>query len=175
MDRGAGRILTTHMGSLPRAEALADLLIRQDNEEAIDETALSAEIDAAVGRVVERQLASGVDIGNDGEQPRVGFQTYVGSRMSGFGGEGRRPEPPDMVLVTGAVDSTSNYVEHAEVVAERIVRAVQALGDRERVIAGVDCGFGTFAGYSLVADDVVWAKLEALSAGARLASERLWS
>ena len=59
--------------------------------------------------------------------------------------------------------------------AERIVRAVRALGDRERVIAGADCGFGTFAGYSLVADDVVWAKLEALSAGAALASGRLWS
>ena len=85
------------------------------------------------------------------------------------------PLPPEMVLVTGTIESTSNYVEHPEVVAERIVRAAEALGDRERVIAGVDCGFGTFAGYSLVADDVVWAKLQALSDGAALASKRLWS
>lgn len=380
------RILTTHMGSLPRAESLANLLISQDNGEAIDEAALAAKTEAAVTRVVARQRESGVDIANDGEQPRVGFQTYVSSRMSGFGGEGQRPEPteialfpewakmikarrpprarmynapaalaevryenyagiseecglfrqalagqkgdfvecfmtaaspgivattmmnqyydshedylfalarelgkeyryivdagfllqvdapdlameracffqdlslaefqasvalhiaainmaldgipaekvrlhccwgnrdgphtedvtlgdvlpllleakvgglclpfanprhahevellrtvplpPDMVLVTGAIESTSNYVEHPEVIAERIVRAAGALGDRERVIAGVDCGFGTFAGYSLVADDVVWAKLRALSVGATLASQRLWS
>ncbi|MDP6706591.1 MAG: methionine synthase [Alphaproteobacteria bacterium] len=386
MEISRERILTTHMGSLPRPAALADLLIRQDNGEIVDAAALDAEIVGAIDRVVEYQLASGIDIANDGEMPRVGFQTYVGSRMSGFGGEGRRPEPteitlfpewakmikarrpprarmynapaalsevryedlsgiaeecelfrralagrddrltecfmtaaspgivattmmnhyydshedylfalasglakeyrysieagfllqidapdlameracffqgqslaefqdsvalhvaaintaldgippekvrlhccwgnrdgphtedvalgdilpllleakvgglclpfanprhahevevlraqplpPEMVLVTGAVESTSNYVEHPEVVAERIVRAVDALGDRERVIAGVDCGFGTFAGYSLVAEDVVWAKLEALGAGARLASDRLWS
>jgi 5-methyltetrahydropteroyltriglutamate--homocysteine methyltransferase len=374
------------MGSLPRNEALADMLIRQDNGETVDAAALGAESAAAVERVVARQLAAGIDIGNDGEQPRVGFQTYVSSRMSGFGGEGRRPEPteialfpewakmikarrpprarmynapaalaevhyedfsgigeecglfrdalagqgdgfvecfmtaaspgivattmmnhfydshedylfalarelgkeyryiieagfllqidapdlameracffqnqsltefqasvalhiaainqaldgipaekvrlhccwgnrdgphtedvalddvlpllfeakvgglclpfanprhahevellrtvplpPDMLLVTGTIESTSNYVEHREVVAERIIRAVGAMGDRERVIAGVDCGFGTFAGYSLVADDVVWAKLRALSDGAALASQRLWS
>ena len=84
------------------------------------------------------------------------------------------PLPPEMLLVTGTIESTSNYVEHPQVVAERIERAVRAVGDRERVIAGVDCGFGTFAGYSLVADDVVWAKLKALSDGAELASKRLW-
>lgn len=379
------RILTTHMGSLPRVEPLAELLIAKDNEDPVDEAELAREIASAVDRVVARQLDAGVDVGNDGEQPRVGFQTYVTSRMSGFGGEGSRPEPTeislfpewakmikarrpararmynapaaiasvtygdtggieeectlfraalaksgrafaepfmtaaspgivtttlmnhfydshedylfaladglnieyryivqqgftlqidapdlameracffqrqsmkefqdsvalhiaainraldgippdkarlhvcwgnrdgphtedpelkdllpillearvgglclpfanprhahevdlfkstplpaDMLLITGTIESTSNYVEHPEVVAERIERAVRAVGDRERVIAGVDCGFGTFAGYSLVADDVVWAKLEALSQGAALASERLW-
>jgi 5-methyltetrahydropteroyltriglutamate--homocysteine methyltransferase len=82
--------------------------------------------------------------------------------------------PKDMALVAGCVESTSNYVEHPEVVAERLERAVRAVGDKERVIAGVDCGFGTFAGYSLVADDVVWAKLKALREGADIASGRLW-
>ena len=385
MQRSDERILTTHMGSLPRVEPLADLLIAFDNNEPVDRATLAREIDGAVHRVVARQLAAGVDVGNDGEQPRVGFQTYVTTRMTGFGGEGTRPEPteiamfpewarmikarrpakarmynapaaqgevryedfsgvaeecalfakalaaqergfaenfmtaaspgivtttlmnhfydshedylfalaaelnkeyayiveqgftlqidapdlameracffqtqnltefqesvalhiaainralegipPDkarlhvcwgnrdgphtedvglgdilpillqakvgalclpfanprhlhevdqlartplpaeMLLVTGTIESTSNYVEHPEVVAERIERAVKAVGDRERVIAGVDCGFGTFAGYSLVADDVVWAKLQALSDGAAIASKRLW-
>ncbi len=82
------RILTTHMGSLPRVETLARLLIDQDNGVAVDEAALAAETEAAVRRVVARQLESGIDIGNDGGQPRVGFQTYVSSRMSGFGGAG---------------------------------------------------------------------------------------
>lgn len=86
----------------------------------------------------------------------------------------RTPPPGDMLLVAGAIESTSNYVEHPEVVAERIARAVAAVGDKERVIAGVDCGFGTFAGYSLVAEDVVWEKLKALRDGAALASKRLW-
>jgi 5-methyltetrahydropteroyltriglutamate--homocysteine methyltransferase len=98
MESSRERILTTHMGSLPRNEALADMLIRQDNGETVDAAALGAESAAAVERVVARQLAAGIDIGNDGEQPRVGFQTYVSSRMSGFGGEGRRPEPTEIAL-----------------------------------------------------------------------------
>ena len=379
------RILTTHMGSLPRSELLAELLIAMDNEEAYDEAAMAGEVERSVAEVVRRQAEAGVDIANDGEMPRVGFQTYVSSRMTGFGGEGRRPPPlemtmfpkwaemiakrrpararmynapaalrevryedlsgiaaecegfrralagreaaftecfmtaaspgivtttmmnhhyqshedylfavarglnkeyryiaeqgfvlqidapdlamerfaffqdqalkgfqdsvalhvaaintslegvpaeqarlhvcwgnrdgphvtdvaladilpilcearvgamalpfanprhahevdllksmplpGDMLLVAGVIESTSNYVEHPQVVAERLERAVAAVGDRARVIAGVDCGFGTFAGYSLVAEDVVWAKLKALAEGAELASKRLW-
>lgn len=385
MKASEERILTTHMGSLPRSDVLAELLIAMDNEEAIDETRLEAEVERALAHVVDAQAEAGVDIANDGEQPRVGFQTYVTSRMSGFGGAGERPipeemelfpqwaamiakrrpararmynapaairevayedlsgveaeiagfrkalaghegefaecfmtaaspgivtttmmnhhydsheayltavarglnkecrriaeagfllqidapdlamerstffkrqslkqfqeavalhvaaintaiegvpaeqvrlhvcwgnrdgphttdvalpdilpllyeakvgalclpfanprhahevellrrtpPPGDMLLVAGAIESTSNYVEHPEVVAERIARAVAAVGDKERVIAGVDCGFGTFAGYSLVAEDVVWEKLKALRDGAALASKRLW-
>ena len=74
----------------------------------------------------------------------------------------------------GVIDSTTNYVEHPEVVANRIEAAVDAVGDRERVIAGVDCGFGTYAGYEIVAPEIVWEKLKALAAGARIATERLW-
>jgi 5-methyltetrahydropteroyltriglutamate--homocysteine methyltransferase len=385
MQMSRERILTTHMGSLPRSELLAGLLIAMDNEEAYDEGAMAAEVERSLAEVVARQAEAGVDIANDGEMPRVGFQTYVSSRMTGFGGEGKRPPPlemtmfpkwaaliakrrpararmynapaaiaevryedlagietevagfrqalagredafaelfmtaaspgivtttmmnhhyashadylmavarglnkeyryiaeqgftlqidapdlamerfaffqdqdlrqfqdsvtlhieaintalegvpaeqarlhvcwgnrdgphvtdvalaeilpilcrakvgamalpfanprhaheidllkrmplpDDMLLVVGCIESTSNYVEHPQVVAERIERAVRAMGARERVIAGVDCGFGTFAGYSLVADDVVWAKLQALSEGAAIASKRLW-
>ncbi len=80
----------------------------------------------------------------------------------------------DQILVAGVIDTTTNYVEHAEVVADRIVRIAEALGDPRRVLAGTDCGFDTSAGMGLVAEDVVWAKLGALAAGARLASARLF-
>jgi len=79
-----------------------------------------------------------------------------------------------MLFLPGVIDSTTNFVEHPEVVADRILQAVDAVGDRSRVIASVDCGFGTFAGSELVAESVVWAKLRALKDGAALASARLW-
>jgi 5-methyltetrahydropteroyltriglutamate--homocysteine methyltransferase len=377
------RILTTHTGSLPRPPALRDLLVRQDRGEAIDAGALAREAQAAVQHVVRRQIEAGIDVGNDGEQPRVGFSTYPAKRMRGFGGASarrlsrdiaehpdyaarlsrqragaarindapqavsevaytdlseataecemfrrcpetgkfaeafmtaaspgviatimldafygsheryvralaremrreyelivsrgfvlqldcpdlameaarffqdepldrfldavalhvdaineaiaglprdrirlhlcwgnydgphthdvplepllpivyrarvgalslplasprhqhelkafrRQPLPDGMLFVPGVIDSTTNVVEHPEVVADRIAAAVETLGDRTRVIAGVDCGFGTFAGSQLVEESVVWAKLRALREGADLATRRLW-
>jgi len=379
------RILITHVGSIPRNEALRELLVRQDRGEAIDERELERQIEAAVQVVVARQLEVGVDVGNDGEQPRAGFSTYVARRMRGFGGESRRltardlidfpdyaallarrrrsaariadapqaiaeihyddlseaarecdlflrcaqaaPRPfveafmtaaspgtiatvllnahydsheryvmalaremrkeyelvharglvlqldcPDlamervrffqheslerfqravelhveainqataaipadrirlhvcwgnydgphvhdvpleavlpiilrakvgalslplanprhqheyavierhglregMLFLPGVIDTTTNYVEHPAVVADRIARAVEAAGDRSRVIASTDCGFGTFAGSEMCAESVVWAKLRALKEGADIATKRLW-
>jgi 5-methyltetrahydropteroyltriglutamate--homocysteine methyltransferase len=86
----------------------------------------------------------------------------------------RRPLPDHMALVAGVIDTTSNYVEHPEVVADRITLAVLAVGDPARVIAGTDCGFDTTAGIGDVAPSLVWEKLRALRAGADLASERLY-
>jgi 5-methyltetrahydropteroyltriglutamate--homocysteine methyltransferase len=384
MQRSDERILVTHVGSIPRSPALRDLLVRQDAGEPVDERELARQAEAAVRHVVEQQLAAGVDVGNDGEQPRAGFSTYVARRMRGFGGESRRPlardleEHPDyaemlarrrrsaarianapqavaeieyadlgeaerecelftrtvaalpgrfaetfmtavspgtaatilldahygsheryvaalarelrkeyeliharglvlqldcpdlamerarffgarpldtflaavelhvdainraiaaippervrlhvcwgnydgphthdvpaeailpviyrarvgalslplanprhqhevrvlrrvpppasMLVLPGVIDTTTNYVEHPEVVADRLVQVVEAVGARERVIASTDCGFGTFAGSEMVAPSVVWAKLRALRAGADLASRRL--
>jgi 5-methyltetrahydropteroyltriglutamate--homocysteine methyltransferase len=383
MQLSRDRILTTHVGSLPRNDTLTDLLIRREAGEAIDKTKLDAEMDKAVREVVEKQKAAGIDIGNDGEQQRVGFQTYVPTRMSGYAGESKRkvgrdfaetpelveqfirrfpkrgkisnapqaqgevkyhdlsqirneiarfrrctpkgafveefatapspgivattlqnvfydshekyvdalarelrheylaiheaglilqvdapdlamertmtfqdlPEtefvrvcdlhlhainkavegiprdrwrlhvcwgnwegphehdvplgsilsilykttagalsiefanprhaheyeaikkagwPKDLILVPGVIESTSNFVEHPEVVARRIAEAVAVVGDRERVIASTDCGFGTFAGREWVAGSVVWKKLKSLREGADIASSRLW-
>lgn len=385
VKRSDDRILVTHVGSLPRPAALRDLLVRQDAGETVDPHELERQAEAAVRHVVERQLAVGVDVGNDGEQPRAGFSTYVARRMRGFGGESRRPlaldlvehpdfaqtlalrrrgaarianapqavaeieyadlgeaerecdlfrrcaaalpagftesfmtavspgtaatillnayydsheryinalarelqkeyalihargfvlqldcpdlamervrffqhepldrflamvelhvdainraiaaippervrlhvcwgnydgphthdvpleavlpllyrarvgalslplanprhqhevkvlrrrTPPDsMLILPGVIDTTTNYVEHPEVVADRLLQVVDAVGARERVIASTDCGFGTFAGSEMVAPSVVWAKLRALSDGAALASRRLW-
>ncbi|MFZ1118591.1 MAG: cobalamin-independent methionine synthase II family protein [Candidatus Binataceae bacterium] len=86
----------------------------------------------------------------------------------------RIPPPQEMILIPGVIDVTNNYLEHPEVVADRIERFVEALGDRSRVIASTDCGFSTFAGYVMVGEDVAWEKLRIMSEGARLASERLW-
>jgi len=82
--------------------------------------------------------------------------------------------PDDKILVPGVLDSTTNFVEHPELVAERICRFADIVG-RERVIAGTDCGFSTFAGFGAVDPDIVYAKLSAMAAGARIASRRLWS
>jgi 5-methyltetrahydropteroyltriglutamate--homocysteine methyltransferase len=385
MHRSTNRILTTHVGSLPRPPALRDLLIRHERGESIDRAEFQRQIEAAVCRVVEQQLGAGIDIGNNGEQPRVGFQTYVASRMQGFGGASARPTsmdvrafpdygamlrvrrsqttkidnapqalaevhytdlseaarecdlfqqclaeqpqsfvepfmtaaspgiiattllnayydsyehyvmalarqmqreyefihsrgltlqldcpdlamersryfqndslerfqeivalhidalnlaianipqehirlhvcwgnydgphihdvpleailpllyrakvgalslelanprhqheykvfkryplPEHMLFMPGVIDSTTNYVEHPEVVADRICQAVEAVGERSRVIASTDCGFGTFAGSEMVAESVVWVKLRTLRAGADLATRRLW-
>jgi 5-methyltetrahydropteroyltriglutamate--homocysteine methyltransferase len=384
MRASGERILTTHVGSIPRSAALRTLLVQQDRGEAVDEAALEREAEAAVREVVRRQLEAGVDIGNDGEQPRAGFSTYVARRMRGFGGASRRPAakefaefpdyaamlarrradaarigdapqavgpvryedlgeaerecdmfdravaaapakfterfmtavspgtaatillnahydsheryvmaladqlkkeyelihrrgyvlqldcpdlamerarffqddslerfqravalhvdainracagippdrirlhlcwgnydgphthdvpleavlplvtrarvgalslplgnprhqhehrviarlglPADMLFLPGVIDTTTNYVEHPEVVADRLVQAVEAVGDRTRVIASTDCGFGTFAGSEMCAPSVVWAKLRSLSEGAALATRRL--
>lgn len=379
------RILTTHVGSLPRPPALRELLIRQERGEAVDPDALERHMADAVAAVVQQQQAAGIDIGNDGEQPRVAFHTYVAQRMRGFGGgwvrptrrditefpdfaemwrvqqqrtarplqtpeavadieyvnlqdatqecdlflrctdtlsqpfverfmtaaapgiiatamrnrhydsyeryvfavaeqmqkeyelihakglllqidapdlameramlfqdaplqhfqdivalhiaalnralehippaqvrlhvcwgnsEGphthdvpleailpllyqanvgalsiemanprhqheyaafqRHPLPAHMLLLPGVIDTTTNFVEHPEVVANRLCQVVAVVGERSRVIASVDCGFGTHASWNLVAESVVWAKLRALSEGAALASRRLW-
>jgi 5-methyltetrahydropteroyltriglutamate--homocysteine methyltransferase len=379
------RMLTTHVGSLPRPPRLTELLLQQERGEVIDEAELTRQVEMAVEAVVRKQLEVGIDIGNDGEQPRVAFHTYVAQRMRGFGGgwvrpvrrdvtefpdfaamwrarqqgtarprqmpqavaevgytdlrdaeqecdlflrctesqprqfterfmtaaspgiiatamgnayydsheryvfaiakqmqkeyelihargfivqldcpdlameramlfqdaplqrfqevvethiaalnaaianipaehvrlhvcwgnsEGphthdvpleailpslyqarvgalsielanprhqheyavlkRYPLPDSMLFMPGVIDTTTNYVEHPEVVANRLCQAVDVVGDRSRVIASTDCGFGTYAGWNFVAESVVWAKLRTLVEGAAIASARLW-
>ncbi len=378
------RILTTHVGSLPRNEKLSDLLVQREAGQPVDQTEFAAEMDRAVRHVVAKQAGAGIDIGNDGEQQRVGFQTYVPQRMSGFGGISKRrrgkefeefpelvaslqrrfphvskqqnapeaqgdlkyldikpieseiarfkaiaaeqahfaetfmtapspgiisttmlnahydshdayldalaremrneylaihnaglilqidapdlamdrtmmyrdlsdgefvkkverhvaaindgiagiprdrvrlhvcygnwegphihdiplatilpslyqanvgalsiefsnprhaheyaalkahPLPKDMILIPGVIETTSNFVEHPQVVARRIEDAVAAMGDRERVIASTDCGFGTFTNREWVIEPAVWLKLKSLREGADLASQKLW-
>ena len=87
----------------------------------------------------------------------------------------RHPLPPGMLLIAGVIDPTTNYVEHPEVVADRIERAAEVIGDPRRVLAGTDCGFDTAAGLGEVAEEVVWEKLKALRAGADMATHRLFN
>jgi 5-methyltetrahydropteroyltriglutamate--homocysteine methyltransferase len=83
------------------------------------------------------------------------------------------PLPEDKVLVTGVLDSTTNFVEHPELVAQRIGRFASVVS-KERVIAGTDCGFATFAARRVVEPRIAWLKFDAMAEGARIASERLW-
>jgi len=384
MQHSERRILTTHTGSLPRPKPLVELQLRVNQGEAVDAALLDATARAATQRAVAQQLACGIDIGNDGEQPREGFFTYVRYRMSGFGGQGQRPPakdvaayptyrelfqghaakslhtappcaigavryvdraplerelaqfravldaqprrfvqsfwtapspgivacgmqnhyyaslaeyiealatalrteyeaiaaaghvlqidgpdlamerhrqfadrpldeflafvdltvsaldralsdvppsqvrlhvcwgnyegphthdvpleallphlyraragalvlpmanprhaheyrclarhrlPRDWLVVVGCIDTTTNYVEHPEVVADRIEAVAEAVGDPHRVLAGTDCGFDTSTGVGMVAEEVVWEKLRALRAGADIATSRLF-
>ena len=81
--------------------------------------------------------------------------------------------PEGKIIIPGVIDSTSNFVEHPELVADRILQYARVVG-AENVIAGVDCGFGTFAGRLQVDSKIVWMKLASLAEGARLASKELW-
>ncbi len=81
--------------------------------------------------------------------------------------------PEDKVLIPGVLDTTTNFIEHPKLIAERILRYADIVG-RERVMAGTDCGFGTFAGFGAVHPTITFGKLAALTEGAALASERLW-
>jgi 5-methyltetrahydropteroyltriglutamate--homocysteine methyltransferase len=81
--------------------------------------------------------------------------------------------PPGKLIIPGVLDSTTNFIEHPQLVAERIGRYARLVG-RENVIAGTDCGFGTWVGQAAVDPDIVWAKLASLAEGARLASKELW-
>lgn len=84
------------------------------------------------------------------------------------------PLEDDQVIVAGVVDPLTNFVEHPEVVADRIEQVARVVGDPRRVMAGTDCGFDTSAGRGRVADDVVWAKLAAMAEGAKIATQRLF-
>jgi 5-methyltetrahydropteroyltriglutamate--homocysteine methyltransferase len=112
--------------------------------------------------VVYRVNANGISI--EAANPRHEHEWAVFTEM---------PLPPGKYLIPGVIDSCTNYVEHPEVVAQRIVRFAQVVG-RENVVAGTDCGFGTFAGFSAVVPGIAYAKLASLGEGARIASADLW-
>jgi len=86
----------------------------------------------------------------------------------------RRPLPADLTVIAGVIDTTTNYIEHPEVVADRIERLARALGDPHRVMASPDCGFETTTGAHMVAEEIVWEKLCAMRDGAAIASRRLF-
>ena len=90
-----------------------------------------------------------------------------------MGGLARAKLPDDKILIPGVITQSTVLVEHPELVAQRLLRFAEIVG-RERVIAGADCGFASFAGSNEVHPSIVWAKFQALSEGARLASKQLW-
>src|SRR5271169_5154208 len=97
MLRSEDRILTTHAGSLPRPESLTAMLVKTSRGEEVDRAAMLREIEESTRYVVGQQLAAGIDVGNNGEQSRESFFTYVQHRMTGFGGRSERPIMRDIV------------------------------------------------------------------------------
>ena len=125
MRKSDERILVTHVGSIPRNAALRDLLVQQDRGEPVDEGELERQAEAAVRHVVQQQLQAGVDVGNDGEQPRAGFSTYVARRMRGFGGESKRPLARDLA----EHPDYTGMLEYRRRAAARIMNAPQAVAE----------------------------------------------
>jgi 5-methyltetrahydropteroyltriglutamate--homocysteine methyltransferase len=115
-----------------------------------------------IAPIVLKALPVGLCI--EGANPRHGHEWMVWRDV---------PLPDEKVIITGCLDTTTNFVEHPELVADRIVRYAEVVG-RERVIAGTDCGFGTMIGMDGVETRVAWAKLASLVEGAALASRELW-
>jgi 5-methyltetrahydropteroyltriglutamate--homocysteine methyltransferase len=103
----------------------------------------------------------------EGANPRHAHEWTAWRASSG----GKVKAPDDLVLIPGCIDSTTNFVEHPELVAQRLGHYIAAVG-KDRVIAGTDCGFSTFAGFGVVEPDITWAKLASLREGADLASAR---
>ena len=190
------RIPTTHTGSLPRPDDLtalhsrfADLTLEEFRREvARNVEALNHAVqdippgrmrlhlcwgnyegphthDVALADILDLVLrARPAGISVEASNPRHGHEWQVFMT---------RPLPDERYLVPGVIDTTTNFVEHPDLVAQRLLRYAQVVG-RERVVAGTDCGFGTFAGMSSVVPTVVWAKLAAQAEGARRASAQLW-
>ena len=125
MRKSDDRFLITHVGSIPRNPVLRDLLVKQDRGQPIDERELERQVEAAVRAVVARQLEVGIDVGNDGEQPRAGFSTYVARRMRGFGGESKRAAARDIA----EFPDYAAMLEFRRRTAARIANAPQALAE----------------------------------------------
>jgi 5-methyltetrahydropteroyltriglutamate--homocysteine methyltransferase len=93
MKLSTDRILTTHVGSLPRPQPLVELLIKKDRDQPYDKADFEAQVTKAVADIVARQVAIGIDVVSDGEASKVGYATYVHERLTGFGGEPFTPKP----------------------------------------------------------------------------------
>ncbi len=121
--------------------------------------------DVALADIIDLVFqARPVGISFEAANPRHGHEWRLFERLK---------LPAGKVIIPGVIDSTTNFIEHPELVAERISRYAKLVG-REHVIAGTDCGFGTWVGQAAVDPDIVWAKLASLASGARLASREFW-
>ena len=170
MKRSTERFLTTHTGSLPRPEDLVRMMYAKEEGVPVDRAALGARIRTAVEEAVGKQAAAGVDVVNDGEMSKPSYATYVKDEWKLFE---TVKLPEGKVLIPGVLESKTNFIEHPELVAQRIGRYAKLVG-RENVIAGSDCGYGTWVGQAAVDSDVVWAKMAAMAEGARIASREHW-
>ena len=187
MKRSTDRILTTHAGSMPRPQDLVEMLATKRDGGGVIEA-----LNYALTDVPEDRVRFHVCWGN-GEAPHTRdvalkdiVQVVLKVKAQAYSVEASNPRhahewklwqdvklPDGKVLIPGVIDSVTNFVEHPELVADRIVTYANIVG-RENVIAGTDCGFGTSAGTENVYPPIVWGKLATLTEGAKLASAQLW-
>jgi 5-methyltetrahydropteroyltriglutamate--homocysteine methyltransferase len=113
MRRSNGRTLTTHTGSLPRSDTLVNLLAAQNRGEPVDAETFAAEVESSTRQVIKNQAQSGIDVGNNGEQSRMSFSTYVTLRLSGFGGSWQRRGHRDQNEFPGAVRTRAVSIMNA--------------------------------------------------------------
>ena len=136
MLRSENRILTTHAGSLPRRESLTAMLVKISRGEEVDRTAMLREIEESTRYVVEKQLEAGIDVGNNGEQSRESFFTYVQHRMTGFGGRSERPIMRDLVRYPSFRKLMAPLFQRSMVDLLHAPKAIGEVAYRDR--AGVD-------------------------------------
>ncbi|MEP1594984.1 MAG: epoxyalkane--coenzyme M transferase, partial [Halieaceae bacterium] len=96
MKNSSDRILTTHVGSLPRSKAVTDGVFAKENEQPFDPDSLAKILSAAVDEVVARQVKAGVDVVSDGEMSKISYATYIKDRITGFDGDSERNPPADL-------------------------------------------------------------------------------
>jgi 5-methyltetrahydropteroyltriglutamate--homocysteine methyltransferase len=157
------------VGSLPRSQAVTEVVFARETDAKRDLAADDAVITAAVDIPRERLLPVVIKAKPQGllfeaANPRHAHEWQVFRKIR---------IPDDKIMIPGLLTTTTNYIEHPELVAERIERFAQVVG-RDRVIAGTDCGLGTFAGFGPAEPDIAYLKLRSLVEGAQIASARLW-
>jgi 5-methyltetrahydropteroyltriglutamate--homocysteine methyltransferase len=141
MQRSEERILTTHAGSLPRPAALTGLFAARLRGEAVDPTAIAAEGSAAVRRIVEKQIAAGLDVIDDGEQSRESFVLYMRHRLTGLGGTGSRPMHADLDAYPQYQREFQQRVTSADKVSNRthLPKAIGAVGYADPALIEAEC------------------------------------
>ena len=164
MKRSASRILTTHTGSLSRSPRLQELLWEREDHRDFDPDVFAAGVREGAPRWFQVLKARPLGLSFEGANPRHAHEWKVWEDVK---------LPDGKLLIPGVLDSTTNFIEHPELIAQRIANYANIVG-RENVMAGSDCGFGTSAWGRKVEANIAWAKLAAMAEGARLASEELW-
>src|SRR6202167_4085854 len=136
MLRSENRILTTHAGSLPRRETLTAMLVKSSRGEDVDRAAMLREIEESTRYVIQKQLEAGIDVGNNGEQSRESFFTYVQHRMTGFGGRSERAIMRDIVRYPSFLKLIAPMFQRSMVDLLHAPKAIAEVQYRDR--AGVD-------------------------------------
>ena len=125
MKRSTDRILTTHVGSLPRSQAVTDVLFARERAEVSDVGAAAAVISKAVEDVVRRQVSVGIDVVSDGEMSKISYATYIAERFSGFDGDTQREPGQDLVEFPGLLKKLAERGSTAKYRRPRCIGAIE--------------------------------------------------